>query len=702
MHIVGTLLVRQRTIVESDLVDDAELTKAAKDEEVSAYGKVKCEFAVYIFARDNPFRKFCWNICTSGWFEGVVILFICAASVKLAVDTYYLQNSGSDYNTVSYDLDVFFTVVFALEAAIKIVVYGFVFGPTTYLRDSWNVLDFFIVVASVVDTAVSAINIPMIKVLRLLRTFRPLRFITHNVNMRIIVTALFRSLGALLNTLIVIIVIWLMFSIVGVNFFAGKFQYCTVDMYQNSNRADCVAAGGEWRTYDHNFDNSINGLIFLFELTTQENWPTLMYQAIDCTDVDQGPQMDSQWYYAYYFVIFIFISSMFLLNLFVGVMFLNFTKVQKHETSSFGDIMVTEEQLNWIEVQKMIIRSEPNFNARTVPPQYNWRKPFHHIVTSTVFEVFIAAIILLNMVQMAMLYEDASDSYDTALDIVNYVFTGIFTVELVLKLIAFSRNFWYEAWNIFDFFIVVCSYVDIVFSNVGAASLRMLRIGPQLIRVLRVLRVSRLLRLVKKYKRLQDIMEIIQLCLPSMMNVFSLLALVLFIYAVLGCYLFDDVTNGDAINDFYNFSNFGFAIILCLKISTGEDWNLFMFDCARTSTTCTAGVGCGNPMAYIYFLTFKLVVTFVMLNLFILIVLQLFEKFFINTENIISKFKEDFENFQEHWQALGPSHSGFMINQDKLVRFFSSLPQPLGTEGMSLNDTTRTIIELGIRRYDFG
>eukprot|EP00831_Metopus_contortus_P003777 TRINITY_DN1138_c0_g1_i1.p1 TRINITY_DN1138_c0_g1~~TRINITY_DN1138_c0_g1_i1.p1 ORF type:complete len:242 (-),score=32.22 TRINITY_DN1138_c0_g1_i1:77-802(-) len=221
--------------------------------------------------------------------------------------------------------------------------------------------------------------------------------------------------------------------------------------------------------------------------------------------------------------------------------FLNFTKVQKHETS-FGDIMVTEDQLNWIEVQKMIIRAEPNYNARTVPPQYNWRKPFHTIVTHIVFEVFIAIIILLNMVQLAMLYNEASDEYLFALDIINYIFTGIFTIEIILKLIGFSCSFWYDTWNIFDFIIVVCSYVDIIFSNLAASSLRMLRVGPQLIRVLRVLRVSRLLRLVKKYKRLQDIMEIIQLCLPSMMNVFSLLSLVLFIYAVLGCYLFEDVT----------------------------------------------------------------------------------------------------------------------------------------------------------------
>ena len=97
--------------------------------------------------------------------------------------------------------------------------------------------------------------------------------------------------------------------------------------------------------------------------------------------------MDSSWYYAYYYVVFLLVSSMFLLNLFVGVMFMNFTKVQNEATSSFGDILITEEQLNWIEVQKMIIRAEPNYNSRTVPPMNNWRKPIHQFVTSTPFEI---------------------------------------------------------------------------------------------------------------------------------------------------------------------------------------------------------------------------------------------------------------------------------------------------------------------------
>lgn len=379
---------------------------------------------------------------------------------------------------------------------------------------------------------------------------------------------------------------------------------------------------------------------------------------------------------------------------------MNFTKLQKEvSTTTFGDILVTEEQQNWIEVQNMIIRAEPNFNSRTVPAQYNWRKPIHQFVTSMPFEIFISVIIILNMLQMAMLYSGESNDYSLSLDIINYIFTGIFAIEMILKMIGFSNNYWYDSWNIFDFFIVLSSFVEIIVASVVTNSVKMLRIGPQLLRVLRVLRVSRLLRLVKKYKRLQDVMEIIQLCLPSMANVFALLTLVFFIYAITGCYLFAGYATTSYISDWFNFNNFGFAMMLLLKLSTGEDWNFFMFDYARTTYSCVAGLGCGNPSAYAFFLTFKFVVTFVMINLFVLIVLELFDKFYIQSDNIMNKFKEDFEVFQQNWLEIGPTHAGYMISQNKLFRFFSRIPDPLGMEGMEINKMTVAILEMGIRRY---
>ena len=87
----------------------------------------------------------------------------------------------------------------------------------SYLRDSWNVLDFGIVLASLLDMSLSQINIPFIRILRILRVLRPLRFISHNKDLKLIVVALFESLFSILNVIFIVSAILLIFSIIGVS-----------------------------------------------------------------------------------------------------------------------------------------------------------------------------------------------------------------------------------------------------------------------------------------------------------------------------------------------------------------------------------------------------------------------------------------------------------------------------------------------------
>jgi hypothetical protein len=125
---------------------------------------------------------------------------------------------------------------------------GFCMDEGSYIREGWNQLDFFIVVTSMMDMCLSGVKLPVIKILRLLRTLRPLRVISHNVSMKLIVSSLFESVGAISNVVVVVACCWLMFAIFGMNMFAGKLYYCNnggidytlLDMYS------CEAAGYTW------------------------------------------------------------------------------------------------------------------------------------------------------------------------------------------------------------------------------------------------------------------------------------------------------------------------------------------------------------------------------------------------------------------------------------------------------------------------
>ena len=107
----------------------------------------------------------------------------------------------------------------------------------------------------------------------------------------------------------------------------------------------------------------------------------------------------------------------------------------------------------------------------------------------------------------------------------------------------------------------------------------------------------------------------------SLFNVFILLMLIFFISAVLGNTMFYEVKEGDVIDEFKNFTNFHQSFALLFSISTGEDWNRIMFDCMRLPPDCIPGLTCGSSIAPVFFLTFIMVVTNVMLNLFILVII---------------------------------------------------------------------------------
>ena len=182
---------------------------------------------------------------------------------------------------ISNHIDTFFSTAFIFEMFAKILAIGFFMDDGSYLRDGWNQLDFFIVNSSIIDILLSSLHIPVIKILRMLRVLRPLRFISHNLAMKMIVTALLESMGHIFNVLVVIAVVYLLFAIVGVNFFGGNFFYCSIDLYEIQTEQECLLIQGQWSRWDHNFDTVLEAMNTLYIVSSLEGWPDIMKQAVD-------------------------------------------------------------------------------------------------------------------------------------------------------------------------------------------------------------------------------------------------------------------------------------------------------------------------------------------------------------------------------------------------------------------------------------
>ena len=161
------------------------------------------------------------------------MILIGLSSAKLAFDSYTINYEKTNPIIVYSELlDSAFNYLFIIEMCVKLVATGIIMDEGSYLRDEWNQLDFFIVMASVVDMALASYNIGFVKIMRALRVLRPLRMIAHNPELKMIINALLNSMGSIMNVLIVIAVVYLIFAIIGVNLFSGKFYYCTIDMYK--------------------------------------------------------------------------------------------------------------------------------------------------------------------------------------------------------------------------------------------------------------------------------------------------------------------------------------------------------------------------------------------------------------------------------------------------------------------------------------
>ena len=333
-------------------------------------------------------------------------------------------------------------------------------------------------------------------------------------------------------------------------------------------------------------------MLSLFILSTLEGWPDIMMSVLDAADATDGPKENGNAVFTYiFFIVFIFVGSYFLLNLFIGVIFLRFTQARQNEEKKTR--YLTDEQKQWVQMLQLLILQKPDDSK--VPPTNNFQKKIFNLISSTAFELFITACILLNIVSMGMAYEGMSPGYETALKYVNYFFSAVFFIEAVLKHIGLGfTRYWNNGWNRFDAFVVLASGADIIMDFMQKSLTKARRVAPQLARVLRVLRVSRLFKLVKSLKELQKIINVVMYSFPKLLNVGTLLFLVYFIYSVLGVYIFADIKAGKVIDTTVNFYTFSSALITLFRCSTGENWHLIMFDTMYPEECEGGGNACGQ------------------------------------------------------------------------------------------------------------
>lgn len=154
------------------------------------------------------------------------------------------------------------------------------------------------------------------------------------------------------------------------------------------------------------------------------------------------------------------------------------------------------------------------------------------IEVTQVFDHFILFVIIINTLILFIKWPNMSPMVQRSVDIINYVCTGVFIIEAILKITAFGRGYFKDLWNIFDFIIVVGSLVFI--------SPNFTR-QKKTVTMLRAFRIARVFKLFKKLTHLKSIFTTIEYTLSAMINVGMLMLLIIYLFAIIGVYFFADI-----------------------------------------------------------------------------------------------------------------------------------------------------------------
>ncbi|XP_073986797.1 calcium voltage-gated channel subunit cacophony isoform X7 [Rhodnius prolixus] len=698
---------------------EEEEKKADTDDELTGPKPMLPYSSMFILSPTNPLRSLAHWVVNLRYFDVFIMVVITLSSIALAAEDPVVENSTR--NIILNYFDYAFTGVFTIEMLLKILDMGIILHPGSYLREFWNIMDAVVVICAAVSLGFelsgssAGQNLSTIKSLRVLRVLRPLKTIKRVPKLKAVFDCVVNSLKNVINILIVYILFQFIFAVIAVQLFNGKFFFCTDE--SKFTEAEChgeyfVFEDGSplpkaekrvWRPRCFHYDNVAAAMLTLFAVQTGEGWPQVLQNSMAATYEDMGPiqnfRIEMSIFYIVYFVVFPF----FFVNIFVALIIITF---QEQGEAELQDGEIDKNQKSCID---FTIQARPL--ERYMPNKRNsFKYKIWRIVVSTPFEYFIMMLIVFNTLLLMMKYHKQSAIYKKTLHYMNMGFTGMFTVECILKILAFGvryrdappllddilqimnlvftmlfliecvlkliaygfKNFFKDPWNTFDFITVIGSIVDALVLEFVENSFN--------VGFLRLFRAARLIKLLRQGYTIRILLWTFVQSFKALPYVCLLIAMLFFIYAIIGMQVFGNIALDPetSITRHNNFRNFIQGLMLLFRCATGEAWPSIMLSCVK-SRPCDPRAGkvgneCGSNLAYAYFVSFIFFCSFLMLNLFVAVIMDNFD-YLTRDSSILGAHHLD--EFVRIWAEYDPNATG-KIHYTEMYDMLKNIDPPLG------------------------
>uniref|UniRef100_A0A8C3RMC7 Voltage-dependent L-type calcium channel subunit alpha n=1 Tax=Chelydra serpentina TaxID=8475 RepID=A0A8C3RMC7_CHESE len=625
--------------------------------------------ALFCLTLQHPLRKACIGIVEWKPFEIIILMTIFANCVALAV---YLPMPEDDTNASNSSLEKIeyvFLIIFTIEATLKIIAYGFLLHTDAYLRNGWNVLDFAIVLVTVVVEQINMMQgAPLtgkggfdVKALRAFRVLRPLRLVSGVPSLQVVLNSIIKAMVPLLHIALLVLFMIIIYAIVGQELFKGKMHktcyYIGTDVIatvETEKPAPCASTGhghhctmngtecrGGWPGPNNgitHFDNFGFAMLTVYQCITMEGWTEVLYWVNDA--------IGNEWPWIY-FVSLILLGSFFVLNLVLGVLSGEFTK-EREKAKSRGTFQKLREKqqleedlkgyMDWIthaEVmdshrargEGMLPSEEGGSETESlyeIEGMNKWilffrqwrrwnrlfRRKCREVVKSKFFYWLVILIISLNTLSIASEHHWQPEWLTRVQDSANRVLLSLFAAEMLLKMYALGlRQYFMSLFNRFDCFVVCVGIVEVILVEINVMS-------PLGISVLRCIRLLRIFKITRYWTSLSNLVASLLNSVRSIASLLLLLFLFIIIFSLLGMQLFGGKYDFEDMEVRRStFDNFPQALISVFQILTGEDWNSIMYN----GIMAYGGPSFPGVLVCIYFIILFVCGNYILLNVFLAI-----------------------------------------------------------------------------------
>nr|XP_004661607.2 voltage-dependent L-type calcium channel subunit alpha-1S [Jaculus jaculus] len=655
----------------------------------------------FIFSPTNKIRVFCHRIVNATWFTNFILLFILLSSAALAAEDPIRAESMR--NQILGYFDIVFTSVFTVEIVLKMTTYGAFLHKGSFCRNYFNILDLVVVAVSLISMGLESSAISVVKILRVLRVLRPLRAINRAKGLKHVVQCVFVAIRTIGNIVLVTTLLQFIFACIGVQLFKGKLFSCNdlskmteeecrgyYYVYKDDDPTQIELRRRQWTHNDFHFDNVLSAMMSLFTVSTFEGWPQLLYKAIDANEEDVGPIYNNRVEMAIFFIIYIILIAFFMMNIFVGFVIVTF---QEQGETEYKNCELDKNQRQCVQYA---LKARP---LKCYIPKNPYQYQVWYVVTSSYFEYLMFALIMLNTICLGMQHYNQSEEMNHISDILNVAFTIIFTLEMVLKLMAFkARGYFGDPWNVFDFLIVIGSIIDVILSEIDtflASSGGLYCLGggcgnvdpDESARIssafFRLFRVMRLIKLLSRAEGVRTLLWTFIKSFQALPYVALLIVMLFFIYAVIGMQMFGKIAmvDGTQINRNNNFQTFPQAVLLLFRCATGEAWQEILLACSygklcdpESDYAPGEEYTCGTSFAYYYFISFYMLCAFLIINLFVAVIMDNFD-YLTRDWSILGPHHLD--EFKAIWAEYDPEAKGRIKHLD-VVTLLRRIQPPLG------------------------